>query len=713
MYIFARVFIGLVLNGMVIGAAIVVQQTYFPKSRYPYHQQWLITVLLFWAAIVLITLALGIFGAIRLRYAFICVVVLCIFVIWTAILNRKDLRQWREIRFDLRIPGATIFEHGLLFVGVALLIVLAAVNFVSPPANWDSLNYHLAFPVEWYQSERLTIPIMGFGDVGPSYYPINSSLLYLWLILPFGNLAIADVGQAPFVAVLAMAVYALGRALNLPPRAALWGSLLTLFMPMALLNGAFWSYNDVSFAALWILTLVFGLSFAREPQINNAALCGITLGLFIGTKGFAVLFSITALPFIVWGLYRSIIGRGLSYTGQLFIIGIMPIILLGSFSYLRNFIVTGNPLFPYVTTLPILGELPGVLRTTMFKMHPFHQFSLFQLPIQPGYAPLWFLLALSLPLAGHEIIKNRLGRRVPLLLLMGLVVVYLALFIFMLPIRDVRFLIAPHALLALLCASCLSPTGASMRMFTALLIIATIVALMVIILSAIILMDLPFNPAPLSSTFTIEVWGQIVDLAATSNTLGVGLFQYAALILISSLLLWPLKAILKRGIGLYGGGLIAVALCSILAIGSNQYDLREYYAYNRGIYGILGPAWRWVNANTSGETIVMVGTNAPLPLYGHHLKNSAFFVSATRYDTIHALGRSGVTCAKFSCDRDWLDEQAWRRRVEDIEVDYIFVLDGPDGIWSEEEWMRAAPETFSIAFERPGLRIWRVLDRDK
>ncbi|MBO9319150.1 MAG: hypothetical protein J7460_09005, partial [Chloroflexus sp.] len=122
----------------------------------------------------------------------------------------------------------TTIERKLLFVGVGFTALLTAINLIAPPGNWDSLNYHLYFPATWYRDGTLTILPLPFGDPAPPYYPINSSLIYLWLILPFDSLAVADIGQAPFILFSALGLYAVARQCDMPVTTARWAALLTL-----------------------------------------------------------------------------------------------------------------------------------------------------------------------------------------------------------------------------------------------------------------------------------------------------------------------------------------------------------------------------------------------------------------------------------------------------------------------------------------------------
>jgi hypothetical protein len=88
-----------------------------------------------------------------------------------------------------------------LFLAAIILgfsLVKLTINLVNPPFGWDSLNYHFTFAVEWLKHRSLDTPLVIADNPCPSYYPLNGSLIYLWLILPFKNVFLADLGQMPF-----------------------------------------------------------------------------------------------------------------------------------------------------------------------------------------------------------------------------------------------------------------------------------------------------------------------------------------------------------------------------------------------------------------------------------------------------------------------------------------------------------------------------------
>ena len=63
--------------------------------------------------------------------------------------------------------------------------------------------------------KNLANPITINDDLGPSYYPINGSLIYLWGMYPLKNVFLADLGQIPFFVISFIALYGICRKFNI------------------------------------------------------------------------------------------------------------------------------------------------------------------------------------------------------------------------------------------------------------------------------------------------------------------------------------------------------------------------------------------------------------------------------------------------------------------------------------------------------------------
>lgn len=337
------------------------QATFF-NLGYRLHEKISVISLFVWGQIVVILLGLHFFQAITYRYALLCSCLLCVVVYWLARFLRVNLfvfdfenitiwRQWSS------------FEQKSLLMGIGTIIVLMGINLVAPPANWDSLNYQLFLPVNWYQQHHLVLVPIPFGDVAPAYYPINANLIFLWLILPFDSIAIADVGQSPFALLTAIGVYFVARQFDLSPVIARRSALIALFVPMVTATAGLWSTNDVIFATGWLFGLATVRRAARTANLRDLVLASIAIGLTIGTKGFALTFCALFAPWIVVAIWRSS-ARSWQRLVLSTIVFLGSVAITGSFTYIRNWILTGNPLYPYRF---IFGDinLPGVIVSTV------------------------------------------------------------------------------------------------------------------------------------------------------------------------------------------------------------------------------------------------------------------------------------------------------------------------------------------------------------
>ena len=112
------------------------------------------------------------------------------------------LRRRHAVSDTAASPSA---GSGLLWL-VGLAVSLQIVTHRLPPIYHDGLTYHLTFAVEWLKNGNLNPPIQAYGDLPAPYYPINSSLLYLWTLALNHSDFWTRFTQAPFLILIAGAV---------------------------------------------------------------------------------------------------------------------------------------------------------------------------------------------------------------------------------------------------------------------------------------------------------------------------------------------------------------------------------------------------------------------------------------------------------------------------------------------------------------------------
>jgi hypothetical protein len=696
---FVRVLLFVVLNGLAISNVLLVTRAFFCTQLHSWADYWLTVGVLLWAQIVAIVLVLGSVGA--LHYGSILLIV--------GVTNVLLRLRWRGNLGQLqRVPlvppqlGAYLPELLLLAFGAALFAVLLGVNAITPPANWDSWTYHLTFPVEWYKQQRLALVVAPFGDGAPTYYPINVEIVFFWLLLPLRSLVLADMGQAIFVVGAVLGAYSAARHLGFAVRPALWAAILTLLIPMLMVNGVLWSYNDVAMGAAFVIALSFALQFHHEKTLGLAYLCGLALGLFIGTKGPALLYSVPLLVCILYSLGIMARQSTLRRTAAVTVAGCLAVVPFAAYSYVRNWIVAGNPLYPITISIAEKTIWQGSTTFAWYQQHPFHAFEPLAMLYQPGYFPHWGALLVAIPYVLWAA-RNEPEDRARLCVLLGILGTTFGLFYFRMPIRDVRYLIPVQIVGCLIIAQGLARLQ-SPRFASALLVVLASVSSAVIILGTMHLVGPSLiDPQPVSSIFDIEDWPKMWAVLSKPE-FAAGLLEYgAALAFAMALCIFSYIGYVWIGTGWRGRwaryvlpGVLVLVLPFVLQI----YDAREFAAYQR--FRSTAPAWAWLNEHTDGDTIAFVGTNVPLPLYGSRLKNDVVYVSVN-----DRLYRHEYTRQRY---RDQAEFASWIDNLAEQRVDFLFISSGElqSDPPPEERWAAAHPEAFTLVYDQPPIHIWQV-----
>ncbi|MEW6101140.1 MAG: hypothetical protein AB1481_02480, partial [Candidatus Omnitrophota bacterium] len=322
----------------------------------------LVALFIFYLSQIIITeLALGILGKLYLGNLLVLnLAVLIVLLVSTR--NQKGC---------LGFKGTLVRADEILKSRVALFVICAIsafgsakiiINLINPPFGWDSLNYHFTFAVEWLKHGNLNIPIVPSDDPSPSYYPINGSLFYLWLVFPLKSVFLADLGQVPFFAISCFAVYAISRKINLSSLYSFCCAGLFLLIPNFFKQLRI-AYVDVMVAALFLACVNSLFLLEKEFSWRNSLIFSLGLGLFIGVKTTALPFSLLLFAPFLWFWIKK------SKNASLLLASLALAIFLGGYTYIRNFIECGNPFYPLDVT--VLGNrvFKGVIEPAIYRVH--------------------------------------------------------------------------------------------------------------------------------------------------------------------------------------------------------------------------------------------------------------------------------------------------------------------------------------------------------
>jgi hypothetical protein len=240
----------------------------------------------------------------------------------------------RDESAGLARAGRGIWD--LLFdLALAVGLVGVLLTALTPVTDGDALCYHLQVPKVF-----LAWGAVGFDpDLHETVYPLGVEALYA-VALAFRGPVACRLIQAVLGLVFALNVAALARpALG---RRARWAAAVALLVP-AVSNGMGAPLNDVALAAFGAAALHAVLRHRDEPTWQNALLAGALGGFAVGVK----------YPALVWvGLLGIALAcaRWCCSTRErvTHMVGYaLAVVLAGGWWYLRAWLWTGNPVYPF------------------------------------------------------------------------------------------------------------------------------------------------------------------------------------------------------------------------------------------------------------------------------------------------------------------------------------------------------------------------------
>jgi hypothetical protein len=227
-----------------------------------------------------------------------------------------------------------------LFLGLTLLAT--AVSALAPVTDGDALCYHLQVPKVFLMHQGV-----GFEpDLHETVYPLVTEMLYA-VALEFRGPVACRCIQWLLGLVFAAGVTALARP-SLGGR-AWWAGAVALLVP-AISNGMSAPLNDVALAAFGTAALFAWARHQDRPDTGSAALAGVFAGLAAGVKYPAlVLVALLATVALLRPLFdREWRTRGRALQALGFVATfLLTCMVVGGGWYLRAYVHTGNPVFPF------------------------------------------------------------------------------------------------------------------------------------------------------------------------------------------------------------------------------------------------------------------------------------------------------------------------------------------------------------------------------
>ena len=302
---------------------------------------------------------------------------LLLFAVLAFYFGKKVWTSWKDIADTDSYIRIDWLALSAIFAPIVLVAFTRFFNAtLQIPVEYDNLAYHLPFMAEWFQTGSLW-HIYYSAYAGPlGYYPSNFGLIDLFAVLPFGNDLLVNLTNLPVFLVFPFAFYGLLRNFLVTHKPAIVMTALFFVMPVTLRQLGT-PLVDLFFCLTFILSGYFLLEYRKTKNIEDIILMGLSLGLFMGTKYLGIVYGMPLIGIVLlYIMVRSLAFKKqkvqeivISFFSQIwsnikkyslhFLVFLLAIAMTGSFWYIRNFVNSGNPIFPTEVKAFGMTILPG------------------------------------------------------------------------------------------------------------------------------------------------------------------------------------------------------------------------------------------------------------------------------------------------------------------------------------------------------------------
>ncbi len=296
------------------------------------------------------SLALGLLGVLSTLTAWL---VIAIGIVCFTLISLPRIKRFRKARLSQWLASqAGGWSIALLIAAIPVAITTVAI-FAPPgllwgdePNGYDVVEYHLQIPREWFEAHQIVpLPHNVF-----SYFPQGMEIHFLLAMHlcsgPWAGMYVAQMMHAATMLLTVLSLFAFAReqsgsAACIAVLAMLAAPWLILLAPVAYIEGLMLLNATLSIGLVW-------RSLRREDQrIGEWLLAGAFAGLACGAKLTAVPMVLLAVPIAVAVPLRVWRGRNILPVTAFAVGGMLTL----SPWLIRDFVWTGNPVFPEMTSV--------------------------------------------------------------------------------------------------------------------------------------------------------------------------------------------------------------------------------------------------------------------------------------------------------------------------------------------------------------------------
>jgi len=226
--------------------------------------------------------------------------------------------------------------HVAVMLALGLLFVMALSQALAPPWDYDGLMYHLFAPKLFLSAGRM-LPL---PDTWQANGPLTTEMLFTFG-LAFGSDVFAKLVHLSFGLLLAAGTFAMAR--RMIGKGAGWFALAALAGVPLLPSLASLAYADLAWATFQFASMYALVLWRESRQTEWLVAAGAMAGFALGSKYLALGAVAVLLLIVIWDS-RKLGMRRTAGNGLLF--GFIAAVI-GSPWYVKNWILLGNPVFPF------------------------------------------------------------------------------------------------------------------------------------------------------------------------------------------------------------------------------------------------------------------------------------------------------------------------------------------------------------------------------
>ena len=616
-------------------------------------------------------------------------------------------------------------KDSYIFAVVPALLALPAIfivfvwGVISPPPPWDAFVYHLPFPATWLQQGGISLITVPFGDQAGTYFPSNTELYFLWLMAPFRSEFLTSAGQFPFYLLIGLIIYSFSRDNGCGRGAALASCCIAMLIP-GIMHQSVAAEVDVIFAALFLTSLYFLMRYARDAHPHDAALSGLAAGLFIGTKYIGTTF---ALLLFIPAFFFFVKNRRLAHAILFFLLAVLG----GGFWYVRNWVVTGNLIFPLSMSLFGFEIFHGGYTRESMLYSLFHAKTIGQwlsAVVHTTGKPLGILLVISMAVAPFASLLHKRTDKSRHFFFSLVPIIMIAMFALVIPYNlESRFTYAAWCLACIPLAKFIDHENPFVRILTGTAVAAAAICSTItnefLMTRARMFFDMFFIPG--FSGYN----DLLIQLGPPARITGA-----AAALLLSTGLLYMVyrrnRSVLKAALCVVSGLAAVYIFCvALLAIPPAYKTYRLSYRPDFA----LGVGWQAMDKILGDRpaNIAYTGTDLCFGLFGAKLQNRVYSVPVHRHtdwkfhDCLRDVKSRGAyqlpKTDRIDFCRKNPDPMAWINNLRQEDTDFVFIsrlhpndaphLDHDEQFFPVEKiWADQNPGVFTRIYSNPHVVIY-------